>query len=64
MNGAPFVQPKSFCDGPKTNSTGSLYFYDSDMDESLIDITANNFVSFALSATQLGHCPATKHTDP
>jgi hypothetical protein len=34
------------------------------MDESLKDIAESNVVSFTLSATSLGHCPATKHTDP
>lgn len=41
-----------------------MYFYDSTMDESMIDIAENNVVSFSLSAASLGHCPPTKHTDP
>lgn len=64
LNGAPFAQPKSFVDGTIANSTGVLYFYDSDMDTSIQDIQANNFVSFALTeATLLGHCNA-KIRDP
>ena len=39
LNGAPFTQPKSFVDGPADNSTGVLYFYDSEMDESLVPLT-------------------------
>ena len=65
IGGKPFAQPKSFVDGGyPTNSTGVLYFYDSDMDASLIDITTQPIVSFSLTAASLGHCPPTKHTDP
>ena len=35
LNGQAWGQPKSFVDGPVNNSTGNLYFYDSDMDTSL-----------------------------
>ena len=63
--GFPFVQPKSFVDGGyPTNSTGIMYFYDSGMDTSLLDIAEDNSVSFALTAATLGHCPPTTHTDP
>ena len=65
IGGKPFAQPKSFVDGGyPTNSTGVLYFYDSDMDASLIDISTNPIVSFSLTAASLGRCPPTKHTDP
>jgi len=64
LGGAPFTQPKSFVDGSVDNSTGILYFYDAEYDESLIDIASNNVVSFSLSAAQLGNCPPTLVTDP
>ena len=65
IGGKPFAQPKSFVDGGyPTNSTGILYFLDSDMDASLVDITTQPIVSFSLTAATLGRCPATKHTDP
>lgn len=63
--GAPFAQPKSFVDGGyPSNSTGILYFYDSEMDTSMEDIAADNRVALSLSAASLNHCPPTKHTDP
>lgn len=65
IGGKPFAQPKSFVDGGyPTNSTGVLYFLDSDMDASLVDITTQPIVSFSLTAATLGRCPTTKHTDP
>jgi hypothetical protein len=33
--GQAWGQPKSFVDGSSSNSTGNLYFYDSDMDTSI-----------------------------
>ena len=57
LNGQAWGQPKSFVDGGSTNSTGVLYFYDSDMDTSMEDIHANPLVAFSLSSAQLfGHC--------
>ena len=35
LNGRAWGQPKSFVDGSNSNSTGVLYFYDSDMDTSM-----------------------------
>lgn len=35
LNGQAWGQPKSFVDGSNSNSTGNLYFYDSDMDTSM-----------------------------
>ncbi len=35
LNGQAWGQPKSFVDGTTSNSTGNLYFYDSDMDTSM-----------------------------
>lgn len=35
LNKQAWGQPKSFVDGSKSNSTGVLYFYDSDMDVSV-----------------------------
>ena len=56
LNGQAWGQPKSFVDGTVTNSTGILYFYDSDMDASMQDINANPVVAFSLSAAQMGRC--------
>lgn len=57
LNGAPFVQSKSFVDGTVTNSTGVIYMYDSTLDTSTQDALANPSVSFALTEAQMtGHC--------
>ena len=48
LKGQAWGQPKSFVDGTATNSTGILYFYDSDMDASMQDINANPVVAFSL----------------
>lgn len=64
LNGAPFGQPKSFVDGTLTNSTGELYFYDSEMDESMKDIAADHRVSFSLSSASLGLCGPDEQQDP
>jgi len=63
LNGQAWGQPKSFADGSKSNSTGVLYFYDSDMDTSIQDTQADNRVSFALTEAQRGFCTA-DHLDP
>jgi hypothetical protein len=63
LNGQAWGQPKSFVDGSNANSTGVLYFYDSDMDASMEDIAANNAVAFSLSSAQLGRCTV-DHLDP
>eukprot|EP01032_Pedospumella_encystans_P021558 gene21558-24444_t len=63
LKGQAWGQPKSFVDGTETNSTGILYFYDSDMDASMQDINANPVVAFSLSAAQLGRCTV-DHVDP
>ena len=41
LKGRAWGQPKSFVDGSESNSTGVLYFYDSDMDTSLQVSTLN-----------------------
>jgi hypothetical protein len=57
LKGQAWGQTKSFADGSSNNSTGVLYFYDSDMDTSMKDIAKNPYVAFSLSAAQLfGHC--------
>jgi hypothetical protein len=63
LKGAPFSQPKSFVDGPEANSTGVIYFWDSDMDTSMQDIAADQRVSFSLTAAAQNLCPV-KVTDP
>jgi hypothetical protein len=64
LNGQAWGQPKSFADGTSTNSTGQLYFYDSDMDISVQDAAAYSLVAFSLSAAQLvGRCNV-NITDP
>ncbi|GMI48694.1 hypothetical protein TrCOL_g11509 [Triparma columacea] len=52
---APFGNPYSFVDGGcgGDKSTGSIYFYASGMDQSMIDIESNPKVSFALSEASL-----------
>jgi hypothetical protein len=35
LNGQAWGQPKSFCDGNSTFSSGNLYFYDSELDTSM-----------------------------
>lgn len=35
LNGQAWGQPKSFADGSSSNSTGNLYFYDSELDTSI-----------------------------
>ena len=49
LNGAPFGNPQSFCDGTTDNSTGKLYFYVSNLDASMQDVAQNDRVSFTLS---------------
>jgi hypothetical protein len=57
LKGQAWGQTKSFADGSSNNSTGVLYFYDSDMDTSMKDVARNPHVAFSLSAAQLlGHC--------
>lgn len=57
LNGQAWGQPKSFVDGSSGNSTGHLYFYDSDMDTSMEDAIANPAVAFSLSLAQsVGKC--------
>eukprot|EP00622_Pseudochattonella_farcimen_P004264 FR739619.1.p1 GENE.FR739619.1~~FR739619.1.p1 ORF type:complete len:191 (+),score=12.62 FR739619.1:165-737(+) len=51
--GAPFGNPQSHAD-----INGTLYFYVSDMDQSMIDIAANPSVSYALSAAEKLTSPA------
>lgn len=63
LNGQAWGQPKSFVDGSIANSTGVLYFYDSDMDASVEDANANNAVAFSLTSAQLGLCTVDK-VDP
>lgn len=64
LNGAPFGQPKSFVDGTTNQSTGELYIYDTDMDESMKDVIVDPRVSFSLSAASLGLCEPTLQQDP
>jgi hypothetical protein len=57
LDGAPFVQSKSFVDGTIANSTGTIYMFDSTLDASTQDALANPSVSFALTEAQIpGHC--------
>lgn len=55
LKGQAWGQPKSFVDGTSTNSTGDLYFYDSDMDTSMQDAQANSAVAFSLSMAQMNN---------
>lgn len=63
LDGRAWGQPKSFVDGSLLNSTGTLYFYDSDMDESIKDLQRNVNCSFAISMENIGLCTL-KKLDP
>eukprot|EP00981_Chlorochromonas_danica_P004913 scaffold988_cov165-Ochromonas_danica.AAC.15 len=60
LNKQAWGQPKSFVDGSNSNSTGVLYFYDSDMDVSVQDANADSRVAFSLSMAQQNLCPVDK----
>ena len=64
LNGQAWGQPKSFVDGSNENSTGVLYFYDSDMDTSIQDTTANPKVSFSVSLAEYGTYCNVEALDP
>lgn len=49
----PFGNPYSFVDGPCDESTGTPYFYGSHMDQSFLDMAADNSASFALSEASM-----------
>jgi len=50
----PFGNVLSFVDGSCTNSTGTPYFYGTDMDQTYIDLKENPVMSFTLSEEGLG----------
>lgn len=52
-DGIPFGNIYSFVDGSCNNSTGSIYFYGSPLDQSFKDMTSNPKASFALSEASL-----------
>lgn len=60
LNGQAWGQPKSFVDGSTANSTGNLYFYDSDLDTSIEDTKADSRVAFSLSMAEMGLCNVEK----
>mmetsp|Transcript_29676 Transcript_29676/g.32305 ORF Transcript_29676/g.32305 Transcript_29676/m.32305 type:complete len:188 (+) Transcript_29676:199-762(+) len=60
LNNQAWGQPKSFVDGSTTNSTGVLYFYDSDMDVSMQDVAKNPVVTLSLSMAQINLCTVDK----
>jgi len=61
---APFGNPQSFVDGSASNSSGLLYFYVSDLDASMKDLSANPAASFTLSEEfSNGYC-STAGIDP
>mmetsp|Transcript_21615 Transcript_21615/g.50496 ORF Transcript_21615/g.50496 Transcript_21615/m.50496 type:complete len:217 (+) Transcript_21615:78-728(+) len=62
--GMPFGNPCSFADGPSSNSSGILYLYVSDMDQSIQDLAVNPSVSFSLSEASFGKLCEEKGLDP
>mmetsp|Transcript_29136 Transcript_29136/g.93232 ORF Transcript_29136/g.93232 Transcript_29136/m.93232 type:complete len:171 (-) Transcript_29136:163-675(-) len=56
--GKPFGNPYSYADGTATNSTGILYFYVSDLDQSMKDFEANNAASFTLTEAEVWAIPS------
>lgn len=63
LNGRAWGQPKSFVDGSIEQSTGIPYFYDSDMDTSMEDASADPAVTFSITQASLGMCNV-DHIDP
>ncbi len=65
-DGYPFTQVTSFAEGAEGYPAGTLYFYQSDMDTSMIDISKNANVSFSITeATLEGRChPSATSLDP
>lgn len=64
-DGYPFTQVTSFAEGAE-GYPGVMYFYQSDMDTSMIDVSKNANVSFSLTeATLEGRCRPSENTlDP
>ena len=57
MKGYPFSNVISFSDGTSAeSSTGTPYFYDTDMDLSQIDINANNQISLSMTLAEGDYC--------
>lgn len=63
LNGTSFGNVQSFADGGVVDSSGTPYFYVSDLDVSQQDIAADPEVSFVVSEAELGICAA-KGWDP
>jgi len=56
--GFPFGNTQSFSDGPIQNGTGHLFFYVTDLDQSMVDINKGNSskVTFALTEMESNYC--------
>ena len=64
MKGYPFSNVISFSDGTSAeSSTGTPYFYVTDMDLSQIDINANNQISLSMTLAEGDYCSKTGY-DP
>lgn len=62
--GYPFGNPYSFVDGTCGNATGTPYFFGTFLDQSFIDMRANNAASFTLSeASMLNSCTSSAYTE-
>ena len=63
LEGTAFGNVQSFVDGTVQNSTGTPYFYVSELDASQQDIAKNPRASFTVSEVSIGYC-AQKGWDP
>ncbi|EFJ34725.1 hypothetical protein SELMODRAFT_82341 [Selaginella moellendorffii] len=56
LKGVPFGNIVSFSDGPAFNSTGTPYFYLTELDPTARDLAADDRCSFTISEASLGTC--------
>ncbi|EFJ30987.1 hypothetical protein SELMODRAFT_169319 [Selaginella moellendorffii] len=56
LKGVPFGNIVSFSDGPAFNSTGTPYFYLTELDPTARDLAADERCSFTISEASLGTC--------
>lgn len=54
--GRPFANPNSYADGVLGASTGEIFLYVTDMDQSMVDVASNKQAAFSISEAQNGLC--------
>ena len=54
--GRAFANPNSYADGVLGGSTGEVFLYVTDMDQSMVDVAENNQAAFSISEAQIGLC--------